>query len=189
MIRLDTGGFPVGGNGLFLLAQRFQRMAARGQRGGVIGQFFENGAEQGEGFFVIARLHGFDGEMGLEERIVRLAVIKQSGLGERGLEFLALAEHIDEVKAHLDIVRIQLERGLQQKVRILQHTKACADGRQQAHALDVVRVFLHVGTAELLGFQQFALMQQVRDGDQVIRQAFQPACLGFGLFRLCLFSQ
>ena len=67
---------------------------------------------------------------------------------------------------------------------VVERAETDADVGQQPHAFDMVRNFLEELPAEVLGFQQFSLPDQVDDGDERLRQRRQEIELCFYLCRL-----
>ena len=137
--RSDRGA--IGGDGLPLLPTGLERMAARGQRGRVLGQALQDSLEQPERLVIFAGLHALDRQMRLKQRIVRLQVEQMLRLFLGRGEFLPPAQHLHIVEPELDIVRLETDRAFQQKFGIVEDAEPDADIGQQAHAFDIVRVF------------------------------------------------
>ena len=170
VIGLCRTGRAIAGNRPLGLARRLERVAAAGEGGRIAGHLFQHGLEQGEGAFVISGLHRFDGQVRLEQRVVRIGFVKAFGLLPRTVEFLATAKRVDVVEVDLHVFGLEQVRAFQQELRIVQDTQLDADLGQQPHALHVLRMGTQEMAADFLGPQHAPFVKVVGDGYQFARQ-------------------
>ncbi len=126
---------------------------------------------------MIAGLHGFDSQIGLEQRIIGIKLIEIFRLLKRIRKFLSFTQDLDVIQSKLDIFRIKLDRTIEQKFRFVKYAKALPDIREKTHSFDMVRVFLQEITAKFLGFENFLFVNQIGHGHEFWRQLHQPVGL------------
>ena len=137
MCRCGGNRLAIARDRILLPPHRLQRMALAGQGCRVIGQRLQDAVEEAERAFVVAGLHRLDGETGLKQRAIRIAVVKCFGLIASRLELLAAAQRIDIVEADLDIVGRKAFCAVQQEFGIIQNAEPNADLGEQTHCFHI----------------------------------------------------
>ena len=175
----------IGFDGIPGSPHRLERMGATGQCARIIGQSSEHLVEAGQRRIIVADGQRLDRIARQEDRIVRVTAQQRLGLGQRGLVFLAFAQHLDQVESHGNIIGFELGRALQQKFGIVQHAETLADLGQYPHPLDVTRMFLQEAARQGLGLVHPVFIKVVGGSEQGFGQApesvgLSPALPRFG---------